>query len=109
MIFYKFFIFVYICGSFLPSWIRIRIPNPDPDPQTQLNPDPIRIRNPDSKWVPGEEGVQHGGHRVIGSQLDGEVGGHGGLVHEHTRHRTLCTTHGLTVYGMRGGGGRGTF
>jgi hypothetical protein len=28
----------YFCGSFLPSWIRIRIP--DPDPLTQLNPDP---------------------------------------------------------------------
>jgi hypothetical protein len=39
-------IIVYFCGSFLPSWIRIRIPNtdPDPDPQTQLNTDPIRIR-----------------------------------------------------------------
>ncbi len=36
--------FFYFCGSFLPSWIRIRIPNPDPDPQTRLNPDPIRIR-----------------------------------------------------------------
>ncbi len=34
----------YFCGSFLPSWIRIRIPNPDP--LTRLNPDPIRIRNP---------------------------------------------------------------
>jgi hypothetical protein len=33
-------IFVYFCGSFLPSWI----PNPDPDPQTRLNTDPIRIR-----------------------------------------------------------------
>ncbi len=32
----------YFCGSFLPSWIRIRIPNtdPDPDPLTRLNPDP---------------------------------------------------------------------
>ncbi len=42
-------IIVYFCGSFLPSWIRIRIPNtdPDPDPQTQLNTDPIRIRIPD--------------------------------------------------------------
>ncbi len=34
----------YFCGSFLPSWFRIRIPNPDPDPLTRLNPDPIRIR-----------------------------------------------------------------
>ncbi len=34
--------FFYFCGSFLPSWIRIRIPNPDP--LTRLNPDPIRIR-----------------------------------------------------------------
>ncbi len=32
----------YLCGSFLPSWIRI--PNTDPDPLTRLNPDPIRIR-----------------------------------------------------------------
>jgi serine/threonine protein kinase len=30
----------YFCGSFLPSWIRIRIPNPDPDTATQINPDP---------------------------------------------------------------------
>ncbi len=38
--------FFYFCGSFLPSWIRIRIPNtdPDPDPQTRLNTDPIRTR-----------------------------------------------------------------
>ncbi len=44
-------IIVYFCGSFMPSWIRIRIPNTDPDPQTQLNTDPIRIRihNTDSK------------------------------------------------------------
>jgi hypothetical protein len=35
-------IFFYFCGSFLPSWIRIRIP--DPDPLTRLHPDPIRIR-----------------------------------------------------------------
>jgi hypothetical protein len=34
----------YFCGSFLPSWIRIRIPNPYPDPLTRSNPDPIRIR-----------------------------------------------------------------
>ncbi len=38
-------IIVYFCGSFLPSWIRIRISIPntgpdDPDPQTQLNTDP---------------------------------------------------------------------
>jgi hypothetical protein len=34
------------CGSFLPSWIRIRIrvPNTDPDPLARLNTDPIRIR-----------------------------------------------------------------
>jgi hypothetical protein len=38
-------IFFYFCGSFLPSWIRIRIP--DPDPLTRLNPDPFQIRNPD--------------------------------------------------------------
>ncbi len=39
------FIF-YVCGSFLPSWVRIRFANPDPntDLGTQLNPDPIRIR-----------------------------------------------------------------
>ncbi len=28
----------YFCGSFLPSWIRIRIPNPDSDPLIRLNP-----------------------------------------------------------------------
>ncbi len=49
-------IFFYFCGSFLPSWIRIRIPNtdPDPDPETRLNTDPIRIRirihNPDRRY-----------------------------------------------------------
>ncbi len=32
------------CGSFLPSWIRIRIPNTDPDPLAWLNTDPTRIR-----------------------------------------------------------------
>jgi hypothetical protein len=36
----------YFCGSFMPSWIRIRISNPDP--LTRLNSDLIRlpIRNP---------------------------------------------------------------
>ncbi len=29
-------IIVYFCGSFLPSWIRIRIPNPDPQPCLQF-------------------------------------------------------------------------
>ncbi len=29
----KFLNFFYFCGSFLPSWIRIRIPNPDPQPR----------------------------------------------------------------------------
>jgi hypothetical protein len=45
--------FFYFCGSFLPSWIRIRNPNTDPDPLTRLNSDPIRIRirNPGSKKV----------------------------------------------------------
>jgi hypothetical protein len=34
--------FFYFCGSFLPSWIRIRILNadPDPDPATQIDADP---------------------------------------------------------------------
>jgi hypothetical protein len=36
--------FLSFCGSFLPSWIRIRIPNTDPDPLARLNTDPIRIR-----------------------------------------------------------------
>jgi hypothetical protein len=35
-------IYIYVCGSFLPSWIRIA--NPDTDPGTLLDPDPIRIR-----------------------------------------------------------------
>ncbi len=48
----KFRNFVYFCGPFLLSWIRIRIriPNTDPDPHqlTRLNSDTIRIRgNPD--------------------------------------------------------------
>ncbi len=33
MIFLKFF---FVCGSFLPSWIRIQIPNTDPDPKPCL-------------------------------------------------------------------------
>ena len=32
--------FFCVCGSFLPSWIRIRIANPDTDPGIPLNPDP---------------------------------------------------------------------
>ncbi len=36
----KFLNFFYLCGSFTPSWIRIRVPNPEPDPRTRLNPDP---------------------------------------------------------------------
>jgi hypothetical protein len=38
--------FFYFCGSFLPSWIRIRIriQITDPDPIVRLNTDPIRIR-----------------------------------------------------------------
>jgi hypothetical protein len=32
--------FFYFCGSFLPSWIRIRIQIADPDPATQINVDP---------------------------------------------------------------------
>ncbi len=42
-----FLIFFYFCGSFLPSWIRIRIPNTDPDPLTWLSPDPqpcVKVR-----------------------------------------------------------------
>ncbi len=34
----------YVCGSLLPSWIRIANPDPDTDTGTLLNPDPIRIR-----------------------------------------------------------------
>ncbi len=37
---WNFLTFSYVCGSFLPSWIRIRIGNPDTDPGTPLNPDP---------------------------------------------------------------------
>ena len=33
-------LFFYFCGSFLPSWIRIRNLNADPDPATQINADP---------------------------------------------------------------------
>jgi hypothetical protein len=53
--------FFYFCGSFLPSWsrIRIRIPNtdPDPDPLARLNTDPIRIRIRIRN--PGFTGKQH--------------------------------------------------
>jgi hypothetical protein len=46
----NFLVFSYICGSFLPSLIRIRIrfPNTDPNLLTWLNPDPVRIRNTNS-------------------------------------------------------------
>ncbi len=39
---WKFWTFFYVCGSFLPSWIRIRNLNADadPDPATQINADP---------------------------------------------------------------------
>ncbi len=39
---WKFWTFFYFCGSFLPSWIRIRIRNmnADPDSATQINADP---------------------------------------------------------------------
>ncbi len=37
---WNFFTFFFFCGSFLPSWIRIRIWNADPDPATQINADP---------------------------------------------------------------------
>ncbi len=41
---WKFWTFFYFCGSFLPSWIRIRIRNlnadQDPDPATPINADP---------------------------------------------------------------------
>ncbi len=43
---WKFWTFLYFCGSFLPSCIRIRIPNPDPDLRTRSgSTDLIRIRN----------------------------------------------------------------
>ncbi len=47
---WNFFNIFYYCGSFLPSWIRIRIPNTGPDPLARLNLGPIgiRIRNPAS-------------------------------------------------------------
>jgi hypothetical protein len=32
----------HFCGSFWPSWIRIRSPNADPDPADQMNADPDR-------------------------------------------------------------------
>jgi hypothetical protein len=34
------FFFLYFCGSFWPSWIRIRNLNANPDPATQINADP---------------------------------------------------------------------
>jgi hypothetical protein len=36
----KILYFFYFCGSFLPSWIRIRNLNADPDPAIQINADP---------------------------------------------------------------------
>ncbi len=51
---------IYFCGTFLPSWIRIRIPNTDPDPLARMNtgtdPIRIRIRNPATRqWLPFSE------------------------------------------------------
>ncbi len=59
----------YFCGSFLPSWIRIRIPNTDPDPLTLLNPDliGIRIRNP-------------GYILCLEAKVSGVGGGRGGMI-----------------------------
>jgi hypothetical protein len=39
--------FFYFCGSFLPSWIRIRNLNADPEPATQINADPCGSGNGD--------------------------------------------------------------
>ncbi len=58
--------FFFFCGSFLPSWIRIRIPNPDP--LTRLNPDlqpwlylyPL-CSGPGCGGRPAEQAGQHGG------------------------------------------------
>ncbi len=36
--------FLHFCGSFCPSWIRIRIPNADPDPADQNESGSVRIR-----------------------------------------------------------------
>jgi hypothetical protein len=41
----NFLTFSNCCGSFLPSWIRIRIANPDTKPETPLDPIRIRIHN----------------------------------------------------------------
>jgi hypothetical protein len=45
--------FIYFCGSFLLSWIRIRIRNlnadPDQNPATKINADPDLDTDPDPK------------------------------------------------------------
>ena len=43
--------FFYFCGSFLPSWIRIRIPNTDPLARLNTDPIRIRIRNPATNFT----------------------------------------------------------
>jgi hypothetical protein len=55
-------LFFYFCGSFLPSWIRIRIRNlsadPDPDLATQINADPCESGSETlhmTEWIGGEE------------------------------------------------------
>ncbi len=59
--------FSYFCGSFLPSWIRIRIQITDPDPMVRLNTDPIRIRirirNP-ALWEKGRIRIRTSDYRI---------------------------------------------
>ncbi len=100
--------FFYFCGSFLPSWIRIRIPNTDPDPLARLNTDPIRIRirNPASKRL-GPDSLNQDSdiHRSAcpGPSTGSSVGlfsGLGHIVHESwvcTRYPCPCLSRYDTV------------
>ncbi len=67
----------YVCGSFLPSWIRIA--NPDTDPGTPLNPDPLRIQiHCCAPYLAADEAGKMNGEMAAEEGLaarDGEDGG----------------------------------
>jgi len=71
----KIFNFLYICGYFLPSWIRIRILNADPDPATQINadPDPQPWEQSMLWYTEENETVKHGGGMTQGqAEVEGD-------------------------------------